>query len=102
MLSQLEQERDQVMCISVADLSNKSDAEYLLAPVLALHTAQQFDKVLLVFDDIVLHKFKEKQVFDLADQPFSSFNLANEIMARTGVFADGREVSSIVIIDENA
>ena len=53
----------------------------------------------MAFDDIILHKFKEKQIFDLAEQPFSSFNLANEIMTRTGIFADGREVSSIIIVD---
>jgi hypothetical protein len=88
------------MSISVNELTNKSDAEYLMAPLLALHTASQEEKVLLVFDDIVLHKFKERQVFDLADQPFSPFNLANEIMTRTGIFADGREVTSIVIVDE--
>lgn len=38
---------------------------------------------------------------DLADQPFSHFNLANELMTRTGIFADGREVTSIMVVDEN-
>lgn len=55
------------MSITVNELMTKSDAEYLMAPLLALHTASQEEKVLLVFDDIVLYKFKERQVFDLAD-----------------------------------
>jgi hypothetical protein len=38
---------------------------------------------------------------DLADQHAFSLNLANELMTRTGVFADGREVTSILVVDEN-
>lgn len=54
-----------------------------------------------MIDDIIRLKFKETQIMNLADQPFSPFNLANEIHARTGVFSDGREVSSLVLVDEN-
>jgi hypothetical protein len=57
--------------------------------------------VLVVIDDVLKFKFKETQVMDLADQPFFSINLANELMTRTGVFADGREVSSLIIVDTN-
>ena len=38
---------------------------------------------------------------DLADQRFSPFNLVNEVMTRTGLFSDGREVTSILIVDQN-
>ena len=38
---------------------------------------------------------------DLADQPFFPINLANELMTRTGEFADGRQVTTIMIVDEN-
>ena len=55
---------------------------------------------MVVVDDVLKFKFKETQIMDLADQPASAFNLANELMTRTGVFADGREVTSIVVVDE--
>ena len=35
--------------------------------------------VLLVFDDLLAHHFKEKKVFDLAKQPFAPVNIMNEI-----------------------
>ena len=35
--------------------------------------------MLLVFDDVVAHNFKEKKVFDLANQPFGPVNVINEI-----------------------
>lgn len=38
---------------------------------------------------------------DLADQPFSAFNLANELATRTGIFASGKEVTTILIVDQN-
>lgn len=82
------------------DSVHHSDAEFLLAPLLALHTASQQGKVLVVVDDVLKFKFKETQIMDLADQPASAFNLANELMTRTGVFADGREVTSIMVVDE--
>ena len=59
------------MAIGV-DSTNKSykklssDAEYILAPHIALKAAQDHKRVLLVFDDVFLHQFKEKFVYDLA------------------------------------
>jgi len=57
--------------------------------------------VLVVVDDVLRFKLKETQIMDLADQHAFSLNLANELMTRTGVFADGREVTSILVVDEN-
>jgi F0F1-type ATP synthase alpha subunit len=64
-----------------------SDAEYILAPYLALQTAQAYlreedgkttsKNLLFVFDDVLLHHFKERHVFDLANQPFSPINIYN-------------------------
>ena len=88
------------MALTVDSLAHSS-AEYLLAPMVALRVAEQQQKVLLVVDDALLFKFKETQVMDLADQPFSSFNLANELATRTGIFADGREVTTIVVVDKD-
>jgi hypothetical protein len=79
-----------------------SDSEFLLAPLLALHAASQQGKVLVVVDDVLKLKLKETQIMELADQPFSPFNLVNEVMTRTGVFSDGREVTSILIVDQNS
>ena len=42
------------MSITVNELMTKSDAEYLMAPLLALHTASQEEKVLL--DDLMRDK----------------------------------------------
>lgn len=42
--------------------------------------------ILFIFDDVLLHHFKERHVFDLASQPFSPINIYNEIMENTGVF----------------
>lgn len=90
----------QVACLTVDSIS-PCDAEYLLAPLVAMHAASQLDKVLIVIDDILKIKFKETQIMDLAEQPFYALNLANEIMTRTGIFADGREVTSVVVVDQN-
>jgi F0F1-type ATP synthase alpha subunit len=63
--------RQRVMALGV-DSSSKSyvnlssDAEYILAPNLALKATQDIKKTLIVFDDVVLHQFKEKQVYDQA------------------------------------
>lgn len=63
--------RQRVMALGV-DSSSKSyvnlssDAEYILAPHLALKATQDIKKTLIVFDDVVLHQFKEKQVYDQA------------------------------------
>lgn len=76
------------MALTVDSLSH-SNAEYLLAPLIALRVAEQHQKVLLVVDDALLFKFKETQVMDLADQPFSAFNFANELATRSGIFSSG-------------
>jgi hypothetical protein len=61
------------------------DAETYLAPLLALKLvdkiveSSQSSNILLVIDDIVQHHFREHKVFNLADQPFSSVNLINEV-----------------------
>lgn len=46
------------MALTVDSLSY-SNAEYLLAPLVALRVAEQHKKVLLVVDDALLFKFKE-------------------------------------------
>lgn len=46
------------MALTVDSLSY-SNAEYLLAPLVALRVAEQHQKVLLVVDDALLFKFKE-------------------------------------------
>ncbi len=38
---------------------------------------------------------------DLAEQPFSAFNLANEVASRTGIMASGQELTTILIVDQN-
>jgi hypothetical protein len=50
-----------------------------------------------------LHHFKEKHVFDLANQPFSPINIYNEIMENTGVFSyKNASVTSIFIVDKDS
>ena len=77
-------------------------ANFILAPYAAIKASQEHSKLLIVFDDVLLHKFKEKLVYDLASQPFAPVNVINELMEQTGCFHDGRVVSSIVIIDTEA
>ena len=84
------------------ELSSSSDAEFLLAPHAALRASLSCKKVLLVFDDVITHKLKENLVFDLASQPFSPFNIVNELFDHTGCFSDGRVVSTIVLADTEA
>jgi len=55
-----------------------------------------------VFDDVLLHTFKEKYVYDLASQPFAPTNIINELMEQTGNFQDGRVVSTLVLADTEA
>ena len=81
---------------------SSSDADYILAPHAGLKAAAKHKKVLLVFDDVLLHKFKEKHVYDLASQPFSPHNIINEISDHTGAFADGRTLTTMVIADTSA
>ena len=73
-----------------------------MAPHAAIKASQDHSKLLIVFDDVLLHKFKEKHVYDLASQPFAPTNVVNELMEQTGCFQDGRVVSSIVIVDTEA
>ena len=54
-----------------------------------------------MFDDVLLHHFKEKHIFDLANQPFAPVNICNQIMENTGVFED-KTVTSIFIIDNES
>jgi len=50
-----------------------------------------------------LHYFKERSIFDLANQPFAPFNIYNEIMENTGVFADkGISMTSLFLIDKDS
>ena len=76
-----------------------TDADFILAPQAALKASSDHDKVLLVFDDVLLHKFKEKHIYELANQPFAPINIVNEIMEHTGCFTNGRTVTSIVVMD---
>lgn len=99
-----EELHDRVMAIGVDPLSadKSTAANFLLAPIAALKASHQQGKLLIVFDDVLLHKFKEKHVYDLASQPFSPINIVNELMEQTGCFQDGRVVSSIVIVETEA
>ena len=75
--------RERVMAIGVDPASGEtsSDADYILAPHAALHASMgQHKKYLIVFDDVLLHKFKEKHVYGLANQPFAPKNILNELM----------------------
>ena len=59
--------------------------------------------LLFVFDDVLTHNFKERHVFDLANQPFSPTNIHNEIMENTGVFnSKNATMTSIMIIDKES
>ena len=72
--------KDRVMAIGV-DPATSSDSDYILAPHAALHaTMSSQEKCLVVFDDVLLHKFKEKHVYGLASQPFAPKNILNELM----------------------
>lgn len=78
--------------ISVDTRESVSDAEYLLSPLVGLHAAiNEYQKnnknVIMVFDDVLLHSIKEKQVYDLAEQPASPVNFINEVMEHTGIFS---------------
>ena len=74
---------ERVMAIGVDPASGEtsSDADYILAPHAALRAIHNLDeKYLVVFDDVLLHKFKEKHVYGLASQPFAPKNILNELM----------------------
>ena len=93
-----------VMALGVDPLKSEHStaASFILAPHAAIKASQGHSKLLIVFDDVLLHKFKEKHVYDLASQPFAPTNIVNELMEQTGCFQDGRCVSSIVIVDTEA
>lgn len=56
--------------------------------------------LLFVFDDVLTHHFKERYLFDLANQPFAPVNIYNEIRENTGVFdSKNATVSTILIVD---
>ena len=84
LLKELPEEcRERAMAIGVDPASGEtsSDADYILAPHAALHASMgQHKKYLIVFDDVLLHKFKEKHVYGLANQPFAPKNILNELM----------------------
>ena len=68
------------MAIGV-DPATSSDSDYILAPHAALRASNnQNEKYLVVLDDVLLHKFKEKHVYGLASQPFAPKNILNELM----------------------
>lgn len=96
--------KDRAMALGIesSSLMPSSDADYILAPHAALRAATPHQKVLLVFDDVLLHKFKEKLVYDLASQPFSPFNIVNEISDHTGTFANGKTLTTLVIADTSS
>jgi hypothetical protein len=54
--------------------------------------------ILLIFDDVISHNFKEKKVFDLAGQPFSPINIMNEVYTRTGSY-ENYTLTSIALLD---
>ena len=54
---------------------------------------------MVVFDDVLLHQFKEQNVYSLANQPFAHTQIINHFMDHAGSFKDDREFTSIVIID---
>ena len=53
----------------------------------------------MIFDDILQHDFKQKHIFDLANQPFSPINIIHEFMENTGIF-DKYEMTTICMFDE--
>lgn len=83
-------------------------------PKVALQTAQSYlrDKpvqegkkrnLLFVFDDAILYHFKERHIFDLANQPFAPYNIFNELMENTGVFLDqGYSMTTLVLVDKDS
>lgn len=83
------------------------DAETYLAPLLALKLVDKIvasssqANILLVIDDVVQHHFREHKVFNLADQPFSSVNLINEVYQKTGVF-DKYTLTSMLLFDHDS
>lgn len=101
------EDRLKVMAIGV-DSTGRSyqklstDAEYILAPHVALQASAGCKRVLIVFDDVFMHSLKEKHVYDLASQPAPPKLILNELMEATGVFTGGQEVTTMVIADTDS
>ena len=49
-------------------------------------------------NDLMLHQFKEKEIYDMAKQPFSPVNIANEIQTMSGINPN-YELTSICMLD---
>ena len=94
-----EEDRDQVISIGIDSKVSYSEADYLFAPKAAISAASQCKKALVIYDDVLVQQFKERYIFGLANQPFNPVNFINELFEQTGIFKDGREVTSIVIAD---
>ena len=62
---------------------------------------QHYPRILFVFEDVVLHSLKERQVFEPAKQPCSSVNIINELMTNTGVF-DRHEITTLMSFDRDS
>jgi hypothetical protein len=59
--------------------------------------------LLFVFDDAILYHFKERHIFDLANQPFAPYNIFNELMENSGVFLDKNiSMTSLVLADRDS
>jgi hypothetical protein len=59
--------------------------------------------LLFVFDDAILYHFKERHIFDLANQPFAPYNIFNELMENTGVFLEkGYSMTTLVLVDKDS
>lgn len=92
--------------LSIICVPDHNDALAYFAPFAALKQiesmiSQHKCNILLVFDEILTHHFKEKKVFDQAGQPFSPVNILNEIQTRTGIF-DNYTLTTIGLFDSDS
>ena len=58
----------------------------------------------MIVEDLLLHQFKEKQIFDAAGQPFAPVNIINAIYDNTGHFNNkgaSSEVTTIISLDKS-
>ena len=106
LLNQLDEaSKSRVACFGIDTLQKDlaiSDAEFVLAPHAGLKLADTCEKVLIVFDDVLLQQFKERSVYALANQPFADQQILNHLMESTGCYKDGREVTSMMLFDTQA
>lgn len=60
---------------------------------------------LFVMEDLLLHQYKEKHIFESAGQPFSSVNITNALSDNSGVFrkqsGGASEITTIVSFDKS-